>query len=90
MAYRYIMKINYDDKAKYLIQVLRRVGKTNGFTVRPRGSGSRSPDNRADGLDLRHYDQSLPLQYAETVRIYIDYKWVLVYIVLYIVFIYCL
>jgi hypothetical protein len=74
MAYRYIMKINYDDKAKYLIQVLRRVGKTNGFTVRPRGSGSRSPDNRADGLDLRHYDQSLPLQYAETVRIYIDYK----------------
>jgi len=74
MAYRYIMKINYDDKAKYLIQVLRRVGKTNGFTVRPRGSGSRSPDNRADGLDLRHYDQSLPLEYAETVRIYIDYK----------------
>jgi hypothetical protein len=68
------MKINYDDKAKYLIQVLRRVGKTNGFNVRPRGSGSRSPDNRADGLDLRHYDQSLPLEYAETVRIYIDYK----------------
>jgi hypothetical protein len=68
------MKINYDDKAKYLIQVLRRVGKTNGFTVRPRGSGSRSPENRADGLDLRHYDQSLPLEYAETVRIYIDYK----------------
>ena len=80
MSYRYIMKINYDDKAKYLIQVLRRVGKTNGFTVRPRGSGSRTPENRADGLDLRHYDQSLPLEYAETVRIYLDYKWVLVYI----------
>jgi hypothetical protein len=72
--HRYIMKIEYDEKAKYLIEVLRRVGKTNGFTVQPRGSGSRAPQNRADGLDLRHFDQSLPLEYAETVRIYLNYK----------------
>lgn len=72
--YRYIMKIDYDEKAKYLIEVLKRIGKTNGFTVRPRGSGSRAPQNRADGLDLRHFDQSLPLEYAEKVRIYINYK----------------
>ena len=74
MAFRYIMKIKYDDKAKYLAQVLRRLGKYEGFTIRLRGSGSRAPQNREDGLDLRRYDQSLPLEYAETVRIYIDYK----------------
>ena len=70
--YRYIMKMNYDDSAKEVIKALRKLGKKGGFRVQVRGSGSRSPENRADGLDLRRYDQSLPLEYAEQVRVYLN------------------
>ena len=72
---RYACKIEYDENAKELIAYLRKIGKSNGFTIRVRGSGPRAPQHRKDGKDLRHeYDQSLPLKYAEQVRIYIDHK----------------
>ena len=70
--YRYIMKMNYNDDAKEVIKALRKLGKRGGFRVQVRGSGSRAPENRADGLDLRRYDQSLPLKYAEQVRVYLN------------------
>ena len=72
---RYACKIEYDENAKELIAYLRKIGKSNGFTIRVRGSGPRAPQHRKDGKDLRRiYDQSLPLKYAEQVRIYIDHK----------------
>ena len=72
---RYAHKIDYDDNAKELINMLRKIGKVSGFTIRVRGSGPRAPQHRKDGKDLRRiYDQSLPLKYAEQVRIYIDHK----------------
>ena len=72
---RYACKIDYNEDAKELIAYLRKIGKSNGFTIRVRGSGPRAPQHRKDGKDLRHeYDQSLPLKYAEQVRIYIDHK----------------
>ena len=72
---RYACKIEYDENAKELIAYLRKLGKSNGFSIRVRGSGPRSPQHRKDGKDLRRiYDQSLPLKFAEQVRIYIDYK----------------
>ena len=72
---RYACKIDYNEDAKELIADLRKLGKSSGFTVRVRGSGPRAPQHRKDGKDLRHeYDQSLPLKYAEQVRIYIDHK----------------
>tara|TARA_Y100001938_G_scaffold151206_1_gene247480 strand:- start:11554 stop:11940 length:387 start_codon:yes stop_codon:yes gene_type:complete len=70
--YRYIMKMNYNDDAKEVIKALRKLGKRGGFRVQVRGSGSRVPEKRADGLDLRRYDQSLPLEYAEQVRVYLN------------------
>ena len=72
---RYACKIDYNDEAKKLIADLRKLGKSSGFTIRVRGSGPRAPQHRKDGKDLRlEYDQSLPLKYAEQVRIYIDHK----------------
>ena len=72
---RYACKIDYNEDAKELIADLRKLGKSSGFTIRVRGSGPRAPQHRKDGKDLRHeYDQSLPLKYAEQVRIYIDHK----------------
>jgi hypothetical protein len=72
---RYACKIDYNDEAKELIADLRKLGKSSGFTIRVRGSGPRAPQHRKDGKDLRRiYDQSLPLKYAEQVRIYIDHK----------------
>jgi hypothetical protein len=72
---RYACKIDYNEEAKELIADLRKLGKSSGFTIRVRGSGPRAPQHRKDGKDLRHeYDQSLPLKYAEQVRIYIDHK----------------
>ena len=72
---RYACKIDYNDEAKELIADLRKLGKSSGFTIRVRGSGPRAPQHRKDGKDLRlEYDQSLPLKYAEQVRIYIDHK----------------
>ena len=74
MMFKYLAKLEYNDKTKDQIKVAREWGKAlgiYGFTVTPRGSGARSPKTRKDGLDLRHYDQSLPLPLAETVRIYI-------------------
>ena len=72
---RYAHKIDYDDNAKELIDMLRKIGKVSGFTIRVRGSGPRAPQHRRDGKDLRRiYDQSLPLKFSEQVRIYIDYK----------------
>ena len=76
---RYAWKLDYDNvgaitKCKEFIKDLRKHGKKLGFTIRVRGSGSRAPQFRRDGLDLRCYDQSLPLKYAETVRIYINPK----------------
>jgi hypothetical protein len=72
---RYAHKIDYDDNAKELIDMLRKIGKVSGFTIRVRGSGPRAPQHRKDGKDLRRiYDQSLPLKYSEQVRIYIDHK----------------
>jgi hypothetical protein len=72
---RYACKIDYNEEAKEVIAYLRKLGKSSGFTVRVRGSGPRAPQHRKDGKDLRHeYDQSLPLKYAEQVRIYIDHK----------------
>lgn len=68
---RYALKIPYNGNAKALIFGLRKFGKLFDFKVRVRGSGSRAPQFRADGKDLRRYDQSLPLELAETVRIYI-------------------
>ena len=70
--YRYIMKIEYNEEAKAFIESLRKLGKTEGFKVRVRGSGPRAPQNRDDGLDLRHFDQSLPLEHATHVRLYLD------------------
>ena len=71
---RYACKIDYNEEAKEVIAYLRKLGKSSGFTVRVRGSGPRAPQHRKDGKDLRHeYDQSLPLKYAEQVRIYIDH-----------------
>ena len=77
MIYSYLAKLDYNDKTKAQIQEARAWGKAlgiYGFTVTPRGSGARSPKTRRDGLDLRHYDQSLPLPYAESVRIYVKTK----------------
>ena len=72
---RYACKIDYNEDAKELIADLRKLGKSSGFTIKVRGSGPRAPQHRKDGKDLRHeYDQSLPLKYAEQVRIYIDHK----------------
>ena len=72
---RYACKIEYDENAKELIAYLRKLGKSSGFTIRVRGSGPRAPQHRRDGKDLRNeYDQSLPLKYAEQVRIYIDHN----------------
>ena len=72
---RYAHKIDYDDNAKELIDMLRKIGKVSGFTIRVRGSGPRAPQHRKDGKDLRRiYDQSLPLKFSEQVRIYIDHK----------------
>lgn len=72
---RYACKIDYNEEAKELIADLRKLGKSSGFTIRVRGSGARAPQHRKDGKDLRRiYDQSLPLKFAEQVRIYIDYK----------------
>ena len=72
---RYACKIDYNEDAKELIADLRKLGKSSGFTIRVRGSGPRAPQHRKDGKDLRRiYDQSLPLKYAEQVRIYIDHK----------------
>ena len=72
---RYACKIDYNEEAKELIADLRKLGKSSGFTIRVRGSGARAPQHRKDGKDLRRiYDQSLPLKYAEQIRIYIDYK----------------
>ena len=72
---RYAHKIDYDDNAKELIDMLRKIGKVSGFTIRVRGSGPRAPQHRKDGKALRRiYDQSLPLKYSEQVRIYIDHK----------------
>lgn len=74
---QYTAKIEYNDKNKALIKEARAWGKAlgkYGFTITLRGSGSRSPHKRLDGLDLRRYDQSLPLKYAETVRTYIKEK----------------
>ena len=85
MMYSYLAKLEYNDKTKEQIQIAREWGKAlgvYGFTVTPRGSGSRAPANRKDGLDLRHYDQSLPLKYAETVRIYVKTKKQAKYIIL--------
>ena len=70
--HRYIAKVAYNDDTKPIISILRQVLKGQGYKVRLRGSGRRSPFNRPDGLDLRNYDQSLPLKYAGTVRIYLD------------------
>ena len=77
MIYSYLAKLDYNDRTKAQIKEAREWGKAlgiNGFTVTPRGSGARTPKTRKDGLDLRHYDQSLPLPYAETVRIYVKTK----------------
>ena len=72
---RYAFKIDYNEEAKELIADLRKLGTASGFAVRVRGSGPRAPQHRKDGKDLRRiYDQSLPLKYAEQVRIYIDHK----------------
>lgn len=74
---RYTAKIDYNESNKALIKEAREWGKalgSYGFTITLRGSGSRSPRKRLDKLDLRRYDQSLPLQYAETVRTYINSK----------------
>ena len=74
---RYTAKIEYNDKNKELIKEARAWGKAlgkYGFNIVIRGSGSRAPQKRQDGLNLRRYDQSLPLKYAETVRTYINYK----------------
>jgi len=71
---RYAWKLDYDNECKEFIKDLKRHGRKLGFTIRIRGSGSRAPQFRKDGLDLRSYDQSLPLKYAETVRIYVNPK----------------
>ena len=71
-TYRYMMKIKYNEEAKAFIESLRKLGKTEGFKVRVRGSGARAPQNRDDGLDLRHFDQSLPLEHATHVRLYLN------------------
>jgi len=72
--YRYVMKIEYDEKAKSLIETLRKVGKKEGFRVRVRGSGERAKFSLqdSDGATARMYDQSLPLKYASHVRIYLN------------------
>jgi len=67
-----MVKIPWDDEARVLVKTLRTIGKKEGFRVRVRGSGPRAPQNRADGLDLRTFDQSLPLEYATHVRIYLN------------------
>ena len=38
---RYACKIEYDENAKELIAYLRKLGKSNGFSIRVRGSGPR-------------------------------------------------
>ena len=70
--YRYIAKVAYNEDTKPILSILKQALRGLGYKVRFRGSGRRSPLNRPDGLDLRQYDQSLPLEFAETVRIYID------------------
>ena len=70
--HRYIAKVAYNEDTKPILSILRQALRSLGYKVRFRGSGRRSPLNRPDGLDLRHYDQSLPLEFAETIRIYID------------------
>jgi|TARA_R110002096_G_scaffold352908_1_gene546201 hypothetical protein len=73
--YRYLVKLPFNQRTKDFVSCLRHFGKFGGgFTVVQRGSGSRAPHKRKDGLDLRHYDQSLPLKYAETIRIYLNFK----------------
>ena len=70
--YRYIAKVAYNEDTKPILSILKQALRGLGYKVRFRGSGRRSPLKRPDKLDLRSYDQSLPLEYAETVRIYID------------------
>ena len=75
--YSYLAKLEYNDRTKKQIKEARAWGKAlgiYGFTVTPRGSGARTPETRKDGLDLRHYTQSLPLPLAESVRIYVKTK----------------
>ncbi len=72
--YGYTIKVPYNVEAKKFIEELRYIGKKRGFLVVLRGSGSRSPHRRADGQDLRRYTHSIPLKYAEAVRIYIRFK----------------
>ena len=77
MNYNYLAKLAYDDRTKEQIKEARSWGKAlgnYGFTVTLRGSGARTPKTRKDGLNLRHYTQSLPLPLAESVRIYVKTK----------------
>tara|TARA_Y100001951_G_C11106471_1_gene165021 strand:- start:65 stop:478 length:414 start_codon:yes stop_codon:yes gene_type:complete len=72
--YRYAIKLPYTQETKDFIKCFRALGKIQGFTIRVRGGGSISPKFRKDGLNLRHMDRGLPLKYAETVRLYVDFK----------------
>ena len=71
---RYIIKLPYTQETKDFIKCFRALGKIQGFRIRVRGGGSISPKCRKDGLNLRHMDRGLPLKYAETVRLYVDFK----------------
>tara|TARA_R100001594_G_scaffold31023_1_gene57915 strand:+ start:968 stop:1282 length:315 start_codon:yes stop_codon:yes gene_type:complete len=72
--YRYMMKIKYNEEAKTFIEALKKLGKTEGFKVRVRGSGPRAKHSLQDsnGSTSRMYDNSLPLKYATHVRLYLD------------------
>jgi len=72
--YGYAIKLPYTQETKDFIKCFRALGKLQGFRIRVRGGGSISPKFRKDGLNLRHMDRGLPLKYAETVRLYVDFK----------------
>ena len=73
-TFGYAIKLDYTEETKSFIKCFRLLGKIQGFRIRVRGGGSISPKFRKDGLNLRHMDRGLPLKYAETVRLYVDFK----------------
>jgi|6_EtaG_2_1085325.scaffolds.fasta_scaffold45674_4 hypothetical protein len=69
-----LFDIPWNADGKAFVKTIRNFINRDRFTVRVRGNGARAAVARLENLHPRSYDQDLPLDKAETVRVYFEDK----------------
>jgi len=71
---KYNIRIPNNEEGQKAINIIRKGLNRDRYKLRLRANGPRVKYAVADGLHPRAYDQDLPMEYAESIRVYIENK----------------